>query len=69
MNDTIVFTDCLEEITLKTGSVFEIKLEAIKGTGYQWLLKEPCLLITSVSFFDRILQEPGQFFVPLLSNL
>jgi predicted secreted protein len=42
INDTIVFTGCQEKITLKAGSVFEIKLEAVKGTGYQWLLKEPC---------------------------
>lgn len=45
MNDTLVFTGCQKEITLKTGSLFEIKLEAVKGTGYQWLLKEPCQLL------------------------
>jgi predicted secreted protein len=48
MNDTLVFTGCQEEITLKTGSVFEIKLETVKGTGYQWLLKEPCLLLKQI---------------------
>jgi len=48
MRDTLIFTGCQEEITLKTGSVFEIKLEAVKGTGYQWLLKEPCLLLEQI---------------------
>jgi len=42
MRDTLVFTGCQEQINLKPGAVFEIKLEAVKGTGYQWLLKEPC---------------------------
>jgi len=45
MRDTLVFTGCQEKITLKPGSVFEIKLEAVKGTGYQWLLKETSLLL------------------------
>ena len=40
MKDTLVFTGCQEKISLKAGSVAEIRLEAIQGTGYQWLLKE-----------------------------
>jgi len=48
MRDTLVFTGCQEQITLKPGAVFEIKLEAVKGTGYQWLLKEPSLLLQEI---------------------
>lgn len=48
MRDTIVFTGCQEQITLKPGAVFEIKLEAVKGTGYQWLLKEPSLFLQQI---------------------
>lgn len=45
MKDTISFTGCQEKITISEGSVFEIKLEAISGTGYQWLMKESTLLV------------------------
>lgn len=48
MRDTLRYTGCQEEIRLKAGSVFEISLEAIKGTGYQWLLKDPCPLLQPV---------------------
>lgn len=39
LKDTHVFTGCQEEIRLEVGEIAEIKLEAIQGTGYQWLLK------------------------------
>ena len=48
MSDTLIFRGCQEEINLKTGSVFEIRLEAIKGTGYQWLLKETSPLLHQI---------------------
>jgi predicted secreted protein len=45
MKDTLVYTGCQEKIILKTGSTVEIRLEAIQGTGYQWILKEPSPLL------------------------
>lgn len=45
MKDTLVFTGCQEDMKLEVGSLVEIKMEATKGTGYQWLLKEPCPLL------------------------
>lgn len=45
MNDTLKFTGCQEQINLKSGVLVELKLEAIQGTGYQWLLKEPSPLL------------------------
>jgi predicted secreted protein len=41
VKDTLVFVGCPEKISMAVGLVVEIKLEAIKGTGYQWILKEP----------------------------
>lgn len=65
MNDTIVFTGCQEEISLKAGSLVEIKLEAIKGTGYQWLLKDPCPLLQqietdAIKYISSEVNMPGQ---------
>ena len=57
--DILVFTGCQEEIILKPGSVFEIKLEAVKGTGYQWLLKEPSLFLQQVET-DEIIYSPDE---------
>jgi len=48
MKDTLVFIGCQEKISMKVGSIVEIKLEAIKGTGYQWILKEPSPLIQQI---------------------
>ena len=45
MKDTLVYTGCQEIISLKTGTTVEIKLEAIQGTGYQWMVKEPSPLL------------------------
>ena len=45
MKDTLVYTGCQEKINLKTGTTVEIKLEAIQGTGYQWMVKEPSQLL------------------------
>lgn len=59
LRDTLVFTGCQEKITLKPGSVFEIKLEAVKGTGYQWLLKEPGLLLQEIKT-DEIIYSPDE---------
>jgi len=48
MKDTLVFVGCQEKISMTVGSIVEIKLEAIKGTGYQWILKEPSPLIQQI---------------------
>jgi predicted secreted protein len=45
MKDTVSFLGCQDQIRLKAGSIAEIKLEAIEGTGYQWLVKEPSPLL------------------------
>jgi len=49
MKDTLVFTGCREKLSIKAGSVVEIRLEAIQGTGYQWLLKEPSPLVQQIN--------------------
>jgi predicted secreted protein len=59
MRDTLVFTGCQEQLTLKPGAVFEIKLEAVKGTGYQWLLKEPSQFIQQIET-DEIIYSPDE---------
>ncbi len=41
MKDTVQFTGCQEKISLKADDILEIRLEAIQGTGYQWVVKEP----------------------------
>jgi predicted secreted protein len=48
MKDTLVFIGCQEKISVAVGSIVEIKLEAIKGTGYQWILKEPSPLFQQI---------------------
>ena len=45
MNDTLKIKGCQEKIKMKVGSIVEIKLEAIPGSGSQWLLKNPSLLL------------------------
>ena len=45
MKDALVLTGCQEKIEMEVGSTVEIKLEAITGTGYQWLLKTPSPLL------------------------
>lgn len=40
MADTLFFVGCPGKITMDMGSIVEIKLEAIQGTGYQWLIME-----------------------------
>ncbi len=59
MRDTLVFTGCQEQITLKQGAVFEIKLEAVRGTGYQWLLKEPPMFLQLIEN-DVIRYSPNE---------
>lgn len=41
MKDTVEYIGCQEKINITEGSVFKIKLEAVTGTGFQWILKEP----------------------------
>jgi predicted secreted protein len=48
MKDTLVFTGCQEKITLKSGVIMDIKLEAIQGTGYQWIVKESSPLLVQL---------------------
>jgi predicted secreted protein len=45
MNDTLKIEGCQDKIKIKVGSVVEIKLEAIPGTGSQWLLKDSSQLL------------------------
>jgi len=45
MSDTIKFTGCQEKIKMKVGSILEIKLEAVPGSGYQWLVKDSSQLL------------------------
>jgi predicted secreted protein len=45
MNDTLKIEGCQEKIKMKAGSIVEIKLEAVPGTGYQWLLKDSSQLL------------------------
>jgi predicted secreted protein len=59
MNDTLVFTGCQEKITLKSGMVAEIKLEAIQGTGYQWLVKESTPLLVQLGS-DELKYAPSE---------
>lgn len=37
--DTLLVVGCQEKINATVGKIIEIRLEAIQGTGYQWLLK------------------------------
>lgn len=48
MKDTLVFVGCQEKIKLEAGSIAELKLEAIQGTGYQWLLKDKPGLVEQI---------------------
>jgi predicted secreted protein len=40
MKDMIVFRGCQENIRVAAGAVVVLELEAIQGTGYQWLVKD-----------------------------
>jgi predicted secreted protein len=48
MKDALVFIGCQEQIKLAVGTVAVIKLEAIEGTGYQWLVKGPTTLLQQI---------------------
>jgi predicted secreted protein len=37
--DTLLVVGCQEKINATVGKIIEIRLEAIQGTGYQWLQK------------------------------
>jgi predicted secreted protein len=45
-NDTIKVNGCQESsIRAKVGSILELKLEAVPGSGFQWLQKEPSQML------------------------
>lgn len=44
-NDTVKIQGCQDMIKMKAGSIVELKLEAVPGSGYQWLLKDPSQLL------------------------
>ena len=58
MDDTIVYTGCQEKISLKAGSTFEIRMEAISGTGYQWMIK------AAVPFLKSLNSDELEFIPP-----
>lgn len=45
MKDTVIIEGCQPGADLKLGAVAEFRLEAVEGTGYQWLLKNPSPLV------------------------
>ena len=46
VNDTIRVNGCQESpIRAKLGSILELKLEAVPGSGFQWLQKEPSQML------------------------
>ena len=45
MTDTLKIEGCQAKISVKLGSVLELKLEATPGTGSQWLLKDSSQLL------------------------
>ena len=58
MNDTLKIEGCQAKITMKAGSIVEIKLKATPGTGYQWLLKNPSQLLQLVDGDNLKYTEP-----------
>lgn len=40
MKDSVVYRGCQENIRMTAGAVVVLQLEAIQGTGYQWLVKD-----------------------------
>ena len=67
--DTVFVVGCQGKITVRLGSVIEMKLDAIPGSGYQWLLKDSSnlllLLDTEILKFSkpeieqRMVGQPG----------
>ena len=45
MNDTLKIDGCRDKIKTDVGSIIEIRLEAVPGSGYQWLLKDSSKLL------------------------
>jgi predicted secreted protein len=45
MKDTVIIEGCQPTVDLSLGTVAEFRLEAVAGTGYQWLLKNPSPLV------------------------
>ncbi len=45
MADTLKIEGCQDNFKTEVGSIVEIKLEAVPGSGYQWLLKDSSQLL------------------------
>jgi predicted secreted protein len=60
VKDTLVLSGCQEKISITVGSIVKIKLEAISGTGYQWLLNKPSLLLQQLGSDVMEYSMPGQ---------
>lgn len=64
MNDTLKIEGCQDNIKTKPGSILEIRLEAVPGSGYQWLLKDSSQLLQqlhpdSLEFTNPVTNEPA----------
>ncbi|MBK8953072.1 MAG: protease inhibitor I42 family protein [Chitinophagaceae bacterium] len=64
MNDTLKIEGCQDKINTKTGSILEIRLEAVPGSGYQWLLKDSSQLLQqlnpdSLKFTNPVTEAPA----------
>ena len=64
MNDTLKIDGCQDKIKMEVGYIVEIKLEAVPGSGYQWLLKDSSQLlqlldIDSLKFTKPETEEPA----------
>lgn len=63
MNDTLKIEGCQANIKMEVGSIVELKLEAIPGSGYQWLLTDSSQLLQqleadSLKFIKPETKEP-----------
>ena len=43
--DTVQIDGCKDSVRVKSGGILELKLNAIPGSGYQWLLKDSAKLL------------------------
>lgn len=43
--DTVKVEGCKDSVNMKLGSIIELKLNAVPGSGYQWLLKDSLQLL------------------------
>lgn len=63
MNDTLKIEGCQDKIKTGLGSIVEIRLEAVPGSGYQWLLKDSSQLLQlldadSLKFTKPVTEQP-----------